>query len=58
MRNAATPEERQKIAEAIHAEMQKRAQEKGITLPEHRGPRGHMGAGPAAQAPAQTEQVH
>jgi hypothetical protein len=41
MRNA-TPEERQKLAEANHAEMQKRAQEKGITLPERHGP----GAGP------------
>ena len=29
-----TPEERQKLAEANHAEMQKRAKEKGITLPE------------------------
>jgi hypothetical protein len=38
MRNAKTPEERQKIAAATHAEMQKRANEKGITLPEHRGP--------------------
>jgi len=43
MRNAATPEERQKIAEAIHAEMQKRAKEKGITLPEPRGPRAGFG---------------
>lgn len=38
MRNA-TPEERQQIASATRAEMQKRAQEKGITLPEGRGPR-------------------
>ena len=58
MRNAKTPEERQQIAQATRAEMQKRAQEKGITLPEHRGPRGRMGTGPAAQAPAQTEHVH
>lgn len=54
MRNAATPEERQKLAEANRAEMQKRAQEKGITLPEHRGP--HAGFGPRTgtrpQAPA------
>jgi hypothetical protein len=57
MRNA-TPEERQKLAATTHAEMQKRAQEKGITLPEHRGPRGHMGAGPAPQSPADTEHVH
>ncbi len=37
MRNAATPEERQKLAEANHAEMEKRAKEKGVTLPEIRG---------------------
>jgi hypothetical protein len=48
MRNAATPEERQKIATENRAEMQKRAKEKGITLPEHRGP--HFGGTP--QAPA------
>lgn len=51
MRNARTPEERQQIAEATHTEMQKRAKEKGITLPEHRGPR--FGATP--QAPAATD---
>lgn len=39
MHNAKTPEERQKLAVENHAEMQKRAKEKGITLPEHRGPR-------------------
>jgi hypothetical protein len=38
MRNAKTPEERQKIAEATHAEMQKRAKEKGITAPERHSP--------------------
>jgi hypothetical protein len=43
MRNAKTPEERQQIATANHAEMQKRAQEKGITLPEQRGPRAGFG---------------
>ena len=48
MRNAKTPEERQQIATANHAEMQKRAKDKGITLPEHHGP--HFGATP--QAPA------
>lgn len=48
MRNAATPEERQKIAEATRTEMQKRAKERGITLPEQRGP--HFGGTP--QAPA------
>lgn len=56
MRNAKTPEERQQIALENRAEMQKRAAEKGITLPEHRGPHGHGGMGPnATQAPATTE---
>jgi hypothetical protein len=54
MRNARTPEERQKAIEENRAEVQKRAQEKGITLPEHRGP--HAGFGPRTgtrpQAPA------
>ena len=54
MRNAKTPEERQQIAAATHGEMQKRAKEKGITLPEHRGPR----SGTAPQAPATTEHAH
>lgn len=48
MRNAKTPEERQQLALANRAEMQKRATEKGITLPEHRGPHGR-GTGPATQ---------
>lgn len=48
MRSAKSPEERQQIAAANHAEMQKRATEKGITLPEHRGPHGRAGAGPNA----------
>ena len=52
MRNAATTEERQTIAEATRTEMQKRAREQGITLPEQRGPR----TGAAPQAPATTEQ--
>lgn len=43
MRTAATPAERQQIAATQRAEMQKRAQEKGITLPEHRGPHARMG---------------
>ena len=43
MRNAKTSEERQKLAEANRDEMQKRAKEKGITLPEHR----HQGMGRA-----------
>lgn len=50
MRNATTPEERQKLALANRAEMEKRAQEKGITLPERRGPRGGAGHHPAAPA--------
>jgi len=54
MRNAKTPEERQQIATATHAEMQKRAQAKGITLPEGRGPR----TGTTPQAPATTEHAH
>lgn len=47
MRNARTPEERQQLALTNRAEMEKRAAEKGITLPEHRSPRGR-GNGPAA----------
>lgn len=54
MRNAKTLEERQQIATATRAEMQKRATEKGITLPEQRGPR----TGAAPQAPAATEHAH
>ena len=46
MRNARTPEERQQIATATRTEMEKRAKEKGITLPEHRGP--HFGGTPQA----------
>lgn len=45
MRAAKTPEERQQIAMANRTEMQKRAKEKGITLPEGRGHRGHGGQG-------------
>ncbi|MGV3627638.1 MAG: hypothetical protein ACO1PN_08125 [Betaproteobacteria bacterium] len=40
MRAAKTPEERQQIASANRAEMQKRATEKGITMPERRGEHG------------------
>ena len=57
MRAAKTPEERQQIAMANRAEMQKRATEKGITLPEHRGPQGR-GMGPNTSAPATTEHQH
>jgi Spy/CpxP family protein refolding chaperone len=38
MRNAKTPEERQKLAQEMHEEMQKRAKEKGLTMPQHGGP--------------------
>ena len=48
MSAAATPEERQQIAAANRAEMQKRAKEKSITLPEGRGPR--PGAGPSTES--------
>ena len=36
--DAKTPEDRQAIIAAIHAEMKKQAKEKGITLPAGRGP--------------------
>lgn len=54
MRNAATPEERQKLAEATRTEMQKRAKEKGVTLPEPHGPRAGFGPNfaPPFAAPA------
>ncbi len=38
-----TPEERQRIAQANHAEMEKRAKEQGTTLPEQRGPHARQG---------------
>ena len=43
MQNAKTPEERQKLAETNRAEMEKRAKEKGITLPQAHGPRAGFG---------------
>ena len=52
MRNAKTPEERQQIATANHDEMQKRAKEKGITLPEPHGP--GAGFGPSFAPPLAT----
>ena len=58
MRAAKTPEERQQIAAATRTEMQKRATEKGITMPEHRGPQGRSGPGPDTSAPATTEHAH
>ena len=57
MRNAKTPEERQQIAAATRTEMQKRAAEKGITLPEGRGPRSGFGPN-APKASPSTEHVH
>ena len=45
MRNAKTPEERTKLRDEHRAEMQKRAQDKGVTLSEPRGPRGPGGPG-------------
>ena len=45
MHNAKTLEERQKLAEANRAEMQKRAKEKGITLPEPHGSGAAFGPG-------------
>ena len=38
MRDAKTPEERTKLRDEHRAEMQKRAKEQGVTLPEPRGP--------------------
>ena len=49
MRSAKTPEERQRIAEANRAEMEKRAKEKGVTLPGPHGPGAGFGPGSAAQ---------
>ena len=45
MQEAKTPEERTKIRDEVHATAQARAKEKGITLPEPRGP-GGPGGGP------------
>jgi hypothetical protein len=51
MQNAKSAEERRTLAEANRAEMEKRAKEKGITLPEPHGPRAGFGrhAGPATK---------
>ena len=43
MAAAKTPEERQALAAATRADMEKRAKEKGIALPEQHGRRGGMG---------------
>lgn len=42
MKAAQTPEERKEIRTAMRAEMQKRAKEKGITLPDHKGGHQHQ----------------
>lgn len=55
MRNAASPEERRALAEATRAELEKRARDKGVTLPQPRGP--HGGAG-SPSAPAAEEHKH
>jgi hypothetical protein len=53
MQEAKTPEERTKIRDEVHATAQARAKEKGITLPEPRGPRGPgAGPGPGPGGPA------
>jgi hypothetical protein len=57
MRNAKTPEERQQIAAATHTEVQKRAKDQGITLPEGRGPRSGFGPN-APKASSSTEHAH
>lgn len=57
MRAAKTPEERQQIAAANRTEMEKRAKDKGIALPQHRGPHGRTGTAPAT-SPATTEHAH
>lgn len=51
MQNAKSAEERRTLAEANRAEMEKRAKEKGITLPEPHGPRAGFGrnAAPATK---------
>jgi hypothetical protein len=46
MRSAKTPEERQQLAAANHAEMEKRAKEKGVTLPQPHGHGPGAGVGP------------
>jgi hypothetical protein len=43
MQSAKTPQERQALAASTHAEMERRAKEKGITLPAHGSSQGGMG---------------
>ena len=54
MRNARTPEERQKIAEATRTEMQSAPRRRASRPPEHHGPR----TGTTPQAPATAEHAH
>ena len=51
MAAAKTPEERQALAATTRADMEKRAKERGVALPEHRGMHGAMGAqqGPGSE---------
>ncbi|HEU4645630.1 MAG TPA: hypothetical protein VFS80_08700 [Burkholderiales bacterium] len=51
MQNAKSAEERRALAEANRAEMEQRAKDKGITLPESHGPRAGFGrhAAPATK---------
>lgn len=49
MRSAKTPEDRQALAATTRAEMEKRAKEKGITLPQHGSHHAGMGAGGKAE---------
>ena len=54
MRSASSRDERRQIAMANRTEMEKRAKEKGITLPEHQGGRGGRDGrqGPSSSTPA------
>ena len=55
MRAAKTPEERQKLRDDSRAELERRAKEKGVTLPPPRAQRGESGrGGPGAQTDGQS----
>lgn len=51
MKAAKTPEERQALASGMRTEMEKRAKEKGITLPEQPARMGGMGMRHGGQSP-------
>jgi hypothetical protein len=56
MRNAKSADERQAIRDEHRKLMEARAKERGVTLPEPRGPRGvSQGAGPRGDCPAGQE---